>query len=106
VQLDNGQALAKFYEMVSQQGGDASVVATDALGNYPKAALSGDLVASTDGVVSKIDAMEIGLVACGLGAGRTRIEDDVDFTAGVWLHKKVGDVVSRGDALCTLYTNR
>ena len=82
------------------------MVATDALDAYPKAAHSQDLVASEDGIVSKIDAMEIGLTACGLGAGRTRIEDGVDFSAGIWLHKKVGDRVSKGDALCTLHTNR
>ena len=85
--------------MVSQQGGDASVVATDAL-RIIRAALSGDLVRHRQGRV-KIDAMEIGLVACGLGAGRT-IEDDVDFTAGVWLPKGGGCCVG---GRCTLHVS-
>lgn len=34
-----------------------------------------------------------------------RVEDDVDFTAGVWLHKKVGEAVEAGDTLCTLHTS-
>lgn len=105
-QLDNGQALTKFHEMVAKQGGDVSVVTTDALENYPEAATSRDILASTDGVVDKINAMEIGMVACNLGAGRMRIEDEIDFTAGIMLHKKVGDKVVKGDAICTLYTNR
>ena len=105
-QLDNGQALTKFHEMVAKQGGDVSVVTTDALENYPEATTSRDILASTDGVVDKINAMEIGMVACNLGAGRMRIEDEIDFTAGIMLHKKVGDKVVKGDAICTLYTNR
>lgn len=105
-QLDNGQALTKFHEMVAKQGGDVSVVTTDALENYPEATTSRDILASTDGVVDKINAMEIGMVACNLGAGRMRIEDEIDFTAGIMLHKKVGDKVVKGDVICTLYTNR
>ena len=47
-----------------------------------------------------IDALAIGKVGVMLGAGRKRIEDDVDFAAGVQLAAKVGTEVSEGDTLC------
>lgn len=40
-----------------------------------------------------------------LGAGRQRIEDGVDFAAGVKIGAKVGEAVEAGDPLCWIYTN-
>jgi len=38
-----------------------------------------------------------------LGGGRSRKGDDLDHGVGVMLHAKVGDPVSRGDPVATLY---
>jgi thymidine phosphorylase len=40
-----------------------------------------------------------------LGGGRERKEDSVDPAVGMVLHKKVGDQVSAGEALATVYYN-
>ena len=40
-----------------------------------------------------------------LGAGRQRIEDAVDFAAGVKISAKVGEAVEVGEPLCWIYTN-
>ena len=39
-----------------------------------------------------------------LGAGRKRKEDSIDPSAGIYMHKSVGD--SAAGLLCTLYTNK
>ena len=41
-----------------------------------------------------------------LGAGRQRIEDGVDFAAGVQISAKVGEAVEAGAPLCWIYTNK
>ena len=39
------------------------------------------------------------------GAGRATKEDTIDLSAGIYVHKKVGDAVSKGDILATFYGN-
>ena len=57
------------------------------------------LVAERDGVVSCIDALDIGKAGFLLGAGRRRSEDAIDFGVGLWLDVEVGDVVVAGQPL-------
>ncbi|CAB9527692.1 expressed unknown protein [Seminavis robusta] len=47
----------------------------------------------------------VGQACVKLGAGRTDAKDAVDFAAGVWFHKTVGDCVQPGDKVATVYTN-
>lgn len=102
--LDDDTAWRKFRDMVIEQGGDVAVI--DAPEKYPVAAHSGDVTAPRDGVVTAIDALEIGLTNVGLGAGRSKVADAVDFCAGVMLQCKVGAVVKAGDVLATVHTER
>jgi pyrimidine-nucleoside phosphorylase len=37
-----------------------------------------------------------------LGAGRETLNSEIDVTAGIYLHKKCGDYVRKGDVLATL----
>ena len=46
----------------------------------------------------------MGILARELGAGRITMDDTLDMAAGIYLHKKVGDEVSEGDVLATLYS--
>ena len=52
-----------------------------------------------------MDAEKIGSSSVILGAGRVNKEDSIDFSAGIILHKKTGDKVSKGDILAELHTN-
>ena len=95
-----GSALKKFEEMVIAQGGDVDLCRN--LDSYPAAKLSHTVAAATGGFVGKIDTLAVGLTACLLGAGREKVEDGVDPTAGILLHKKLGDQVMAGEATTTM----
>ena len=103
--LTDGTALEKFREFVVAQGGDGSVVdEPDAI--LPQAATTIDVKAKESGVISEIVADKVGTVAMILGAGRETKDSAIDLSAGIVLHKKVGDEVEAGEALATLYTNK
>lgn len=102
--LQNGTALAKFREMIEAQGGNPSV--TEDTGILPQAGGNHAVAAGADGYITSIDAMEIGLSAMTLGAGRETKESGIDLSAGLVLHKKPGDKVVKGEPLATLYYNR
>lgn len=40
-----------------------------------------------------------------LGAGRKTKDEDIDHAVGIKLHKKVGESVSKGESLLTIYSN-
>jgi pyrimidine-nucleoside phosphorylase len=101
--IDSGKALAKFQEMVELQGGDARVV--DDPQHLPKARHTVDVVSAKDGFVTAIQCEHTGTAVVILGGGRERKEDSVDPSVGFVLHKKVGDAVSAGQALCTVHYN-
>jgi thymidine phosphorylase len=56
-------------------------------------------------VLSKLDALAVGVAAWRLGAGRARKEDPVSAVAGVEMHAKPGDHVVEGAPLLTLHTD-
>lgn len=72
----------------------------------PQAATTVDVKAKESGVVSEIVADKVGTVAMILGAGRETKDSAIDLSAGIVLHKKVGDEIEAGEALATLYTNK
>ncbi|HDT7792773.1 TPA: pyrimidine-nucleoside phosphorylase, partial [Enterococcus faecium] len=92
--LESGKALAKFKEMIQNQGGDPAIV------EHPERILTArytmELPAKQSGVVSKIVANELGIAAMMLGAGRKTKEEDIDHAVGLKLHKKIGDTVTKG----------
>ena len=98
--LENGQALAKFEEMVAAQGGDL-----DDLYRPVKVDHVVEIPAQDTGVISALPAMEFGLYAMRLGAGRAVKSDDLDYETGIVFEKKVGDSVQKGEIVAKVYTN-
>lgn len=98
--LENGQALAKFEEMVAAQGGDL-----ENLYRPVKVAHVVEIPAQDAGVISALPAMEFGLYAMRLGAGRAVKSDDLDYETGIVFEKKVGDSVQKGEIVAKVYTN-
>jgi len=101
--LKNGKALAKFSEMIRAQGGNAEVV--DDLSLLPTAADTVEVKAEKDGYISEIKALDVGLAAMILGAGRENKESKIDLAVGLELKKKTADPVSKGEPLTVLHYN-
>ena len=101
--IEDGSALRKLAEFVQAQGGDPEAVYDTAL--LPKASIVEDIISDRDGYISKIDCDEIGICSLLLGGGRETKESVIDLSVGLILHKKVGDRVTAGDALATIYAN-
>lgn len=101
--IQSGAAIEKFKVMVRNQGGDASVI--DHPEKLPQAKYVIDLPAKKSGIVSELVADQLGIAAMILGAGRRTKEDQIDFSVGLMLRKKVADSVVEGETLVTIYAN-
>ncbi|GAB3851737.1 thymidine phosphorylase [Nocardioides maradonensis] len=96
--LADGSAMDAWRRMISAQGGDPSAT-------LPVARESHVVSAPSDGVLTRLDAMAVGVAAWRLGAGRERKEDPVQAGAGVVWHARPGDEVRAGEPLFTLLTD-
>lgn len=56
--------------------------------------------------MADVNALTVGRTSVSLGAGRQEADEPVDATAGIMFFKKVGDVVSKGEAVAALYCER
>lgn len=102
--IQDGSALEKFRQMVKCQGGNPAVA--DEPEKYLKnAKLVHEFKADKKGYVGFIDAKLTGQAGVLLGAGRNTMEDAIDYGAGIWLYKKAGDAVKKGDVIAKLYAS-
>ncbi|MBC7298193.1 MAG: thymidine phosphorylase [Demequina sp.] len=95
--LADGRAMDVWRRMIEAQGGDADAP-------MPVAPHTEEVRAESDGVIARMDALGVGVAAWRLGAGRARKEDPVQASAGVFLHKTLGETVRKGDIIMTLNT--
>ncbi len=100
--LDTGAAYQKLLQMIARQGGDVDTIIQNKL---PKATCQRKIFASQNGYIHHINGQAVGTASMILGAGRERKEDAIDLTAGLRVNKKIGDAVSVGEELATLYYN-
>ncbi len=96
--LADGSAMDAWKAMIRAQGGDPDAP-------LPTARESHVVTAPASGVLTRLDAMAVGLAAWRLGAGRARKEDPVQAGAGVVWHARPGDSVVAGEPLLTLLTD-
>ncbi len=101
-QIANGEAFAKLKEMAAAQGGDVSVLDDNTKFAQPK--VQHEVLAQGEGYLYSMNTEQCGIASVELGAGREKKEDSIDYSAGIILHKKVGDYVKTGDALATFYS--
>lgn len=99
--LKNGKAYRKFIELIEKQHGNVEY-----LNHIEKAKQIIPVKADKSGYVEKLRAETIGRAALGLGAGRVKKEDKIDYTCGIVLEKKIGDKVSVGDTLAYVHSNK
>lgn len=101
--LRDGSALEVFRKIIARQGGDVRVLEDTSL--LPRAAKVEPFLATKSGVITHMDAMEVGIAAMELGAGRKRKEDDVDHAVGLVFRKKRGDRVEAGEPILDIHHN-
>ncbi len=99
--VEDGSAIAKLKAMISAQGGDARVV--DDVSLLPQAKFKTTIKSVEKGFVSDVKALELGLLAMRLGAGRQRAEDLVNPAVGLVIKHKVGDAIAISDDLVDIY---
>lgn len=93
--LNDGRAMDTWKAMIRAQDGDPDAA-------LPTARETHQVLAPTDGIITRMDALPFGVAAWRLGAGRARAQDPVVFEAGIDLHAKPGDRVVAGQPLFTL----
>jgi pyrimidine-nucleoside phosphorylase len=101
--ISSGRALEKMCAMIAWQKGDTRVV--DDYSRLPGARGRQAVKAEQSGYVMTMKADLIGRACKALGAGRQRIEDSIDYGAGVLISKKPGEQVSAGDTILELLYN-
>jgi pyrimidine-nucleoside phosphorylase len=102
--MTSGDGASVFERMIAAQGGDPGVVADPS--RLPSAPELVEVTAREGGVVAGIDALEIGMCAVVMGAGRTRADQAVDHAVGIELTVARGDRVAPGEPLCRLHVRR
>ena len=98
--LTNGAALKKFEAMIAAQGGDL-----EDLYRPSQAAYVAEVRAERSGYITELPAMEFGLFAMRLGAGRAVKSDKLDYETGIVFEKKVGETVEIGEIVAKIYAN-
>jgi len=101
--LASGEALKKFRQGVSLQGGDARVVDDYAI--LPQAENRTEVKSTARGFLAATNCMEFGVALAMLGGGREQKEDKIDPGVGLEFHKRIGDCVAVGDTLVTIHYN-
>ena len=101
--IASGKALDKFRRMVELQGGDPRAI--DDPKKLPVAQHTMTVSSRGSGYLASLQCEQVGTACVILGGGRERKEDSVDPAVGIVLHKKVGDKVSTGEPLATIYYN-
>lgn len=101
--LEDGSGLNTLVQMVKAQGGDESYILDTE--KFDRASHAYEVRASKSGYITHIDTEACGLASVRLGAGRSRKEDMIDYTAGILLKKKYGEQVKEGQLLAVLYAS-
>ncbi|MGE3621749.1 MAG: thymidine phosphorylase [Acidimicrobiia bacterium] len=96
--LASGRAMDRFDEVVRAQGGDPEAP-------LPLAGEVELVPAPATGTLARLDALDVGIAAWRLGAGRARKEEAVSPVAGVVWRATVGEAVRAGEPLLELHTD-
>tara|TARA_B100001996_G_scaffold337141_1_gene288838 strand:- start:77 stop:910 length:834 start_codon:yes stop_codon:yes gene_type:complete len=106
--LHDGSALQCFIQMAINQGVDSTVFDSEhslllALGLLDSKLKTTEIASNEAGIVSDIDAMKLALIALDLGAGRKKIDDEIDSSVGFLLDVELGQTVDQGETWVTVY---
>ena len=95
--------MEKFKELIDAQGGNSGVIDNYDLFVLPEYKV--ECESKKSGYVQSIDAYKIAYACKILGAGRDKKTDPIDYSVGIYLNKKSGEAVEKGETLYTIYSN-
>jgi pyrimidine-nucleoside phosphorylase len=102
--LTRGAAFEAFIEIVHAQGGDISIFEGEANpADYHKPTATRIITAPQSGYLASMDCKQVGWAVQRLGAGRAKPGDPVSAHAGIEMHAKLGDRITEGQPLITLF---
>ncbi len=101
--IRNGKGIAKFRELLIQQGGDPRII--DDYSLLPISAEKEVVCAERDGYIYSMNTAEIGRASLETGAGRASKADSIDFGAGIIMTVRIGDTVKKGDPIAEIYSS-
>ena len=101
--LKDKSAYNKFLELIQNQGGDITYI--ENIEKFEKAKFIEPIYSRKNGYIYEIDAKKVGKLACMLGAGRVKKEDEIDNAVGIVLKKKVAEKVNENDILAFIHAN-
>ena len=101
--LLSGEAFSRFERMVWAQGGYAR-----ALSRFDMLPVSREYEykAEKSGFINEMDAQALGSAALALGAGREKKGESIDYGAGIYLIKTLGERVEKGEPIARVYTQK
>ncbi|MCF8001299.1 MAG: pyrimidine-nucleoside phosphorylase [Halanaerobiales bacterium] len=102
--IANGKAFEQFKKLVKKQGGDVSCIEDP--DKFKKSENTTEIKAKASGYLSQLKALDIGMAAMLVGAGREQKGDQILNEVGVVVHKKYGEKVTKGEKIATLYHNK
>jgi thymidine phosphorylase len=97
--LKNGKAMDHWRRMIKAQNGDLDA-------KLPVAKEQLVIAADEDGLITRMDAMKVGVAAWRLGAGRAKQGEQLQLGAGIRMHAKPGEQIKKGAPLFTLHTDK
>jgi pyrimidine-nucleoside phosphorylase len=95
--ISDGSAFEAYERWIRAQGGDPDPAMLE------QAPVRRVVPAPRDGVVTRLGALDIGVAAVELGAGRRTKADPVDHAVGILCFAKRGDTVLAGDDLAEVH---
>ncbi len=102
--LQNGKAFEQFKKLVKKQGGDVTYL--DNPDKFKKSEYIYEIEAKKDGYLNQLKAIDIGLAAMLVGAGREKKGDKILNEVGVKVYNKYGEKVKKGQTIATLHYNK
>lgn len=99
--LADGSAFKILCAAVKAQGGDEKLLTGEH--KFPEPAADLELLSPADGYITAMNSETVGKAAAMTGAGREKLGDCIDYSAGIILSKKYGDYVQKGERLAMLY---
>ncbi|MDR3258273.1 MAG: thymidine phosphorylase [Fusobacteriaceae bacterium] len=101
--IKTGKPIEHFKKFLEYTGGNPKI--TEDYSLLPMAKNKLEFKSKKEGYISQIQAENIGRATMIIGAGRSKIEDSIDYGVGINLTKKIGDKVNKGDILAVIQYN-